>query len=71
LLERTAFTPEYLTNNPPWLRSFQPEFTEAITNLEQGRKPALVELVERCSVFELKSLVVLQADCIAKNGIVN
>ncbi len=67
LLERKAFTPEYLThNNPPWLQSFQPAFTEALANLEQGTTPALA-LMERCSVFETKSLVVLQADCIAKN----
>ncbi len=71
LLERTAFTPEYLINNPPWLRSFQPAFTEALANLEQGTKPALAEIMDHCSVFETKSLVVLQAGCIAKDGIVN
>jgi hypothetical protein len=64
LLERRAFTPEYLTNNS-WLRSFQPAWKEALANLEQGTTPALAELMQRCSVFETKSLVVLQADCIA------
>jgi hypothetical protein len=76
LLERTAFTPEYLTSKSPWLRSFEPAFwlrsfepafTEALANLEQGKKPALAELIKRCSVFEQESLVVLQAKCIAKD----
>lgn len=66
LLERTAFTPEYLTNNIPWLKSFQPAFTQALANLKQGTTPALAGVMKRCSVFETKSLVVLQADCIAK-----
>jgi hypothetical protein len=63
LLDRVAFTPDYLSGKS-WLRSFQPAFTEALTSLEQGRVPALVMLTKRCSVFETKSMVVLEADCI-------
>jgi hypothetical protein len=63
LLDRVAFTPDYLSGKS-WLRSFQPAFTEALTSLEQGTVPALVMLTKRCSVFETKSMVVLEADCI-------
>jgi hypothetical protein len=63
LLERVAFTPDYLSGKS-WLRSFQPAFTEALTSLEQGRVPALAMLTKRCSVFETEGMIVLEADCI-------
>jgi len=65
LLDRKAFTAEYLTDKS-WLKSFQPAFTESLTNLEQGIDPALAKLLKskRCSVLETQNLVVLEASCI-------
>jgi len=54
----------YVANNQ-WIRQYQPAATEAIVNLEQGTIPALSR-VKRCSVFETEGLVVLQAECTAK-----
>jgi hypothetical protein len=65
LLDRAAFTPEYVANNQ-WIRQYQPAATEAIVNLEQGTIPALLRVMKRCSVFETEGLVVLQAQCTAK-----
>jgi hypothetical protein len=64
LLERTAFTPEYLAKDK-WIRQYPPA-AEAQTRLEQQAIPALAKSIERCSVFETQSLVVLQAECIVQ-----
>ncbi len=71
LLEKTAFTPDYLVKNRKspnriWIRQYQPAAAEALTRLEQGIVPALANVVDRCSVHETEGFVVLQADCIAK-----
>lgn len=75
LLDRAAFTPEYMANNL-LLKQFQQTAieddqlvriaTKALARLEQGAIPALTSVMERCSVFETKDFVVLQAECIAK-----
>ncbi|NET03257.1 MAG: hypothetical protein F6K16_00680 [Symploca sp. SIO2B6] len=65
LLDRTAFTPEYIEKNR-WLRVVEPVATEAVTRLRQGNMPALAKLQQSCSVFETPSLVVLQAECISR-----
>lgn len=65
LLERAAFTPEYITTNR-WFRQWQPIARDIIAMLNQGNIPALVSTKERCSVFENEDLVVLQAECIKK-----
>ncbi len=65
LLERAAFTPEYITTNP-WFRQWQSIAQDILAMLEQGNIPALVSTLERCSVFENEDLVVLQAECIKK-----
>ena len=64
LLDRAAFTPEYIDNSS-WLRQYQPATAEALTRLQQGEKPALFGVMERCSVFEAQEMVVLDAACIA------
>jgi hypothetical protein len=66
LVDRAAFTPEYLVRHR-WLsqRQFQPEIQAIRARLEQGLVPALAKLVDRCSVFESQGLVVMQAECIA------
>ncbi len=61
LLDRAAFKPEYIADN--WMRQYQPA-TEAMAKLKQGTKPALLRLIKRCTVFETKKLVVLQAKCL-------
>ncbi|NEP08961.1 MAG: hypothetical protein F6K14_01650 [Symploca sp. SIO2C1] len=63
LLDLAAFTPEYLANNE-WLQQFQPLAREAQMRLEQGTVPALVNLRERCLVFQTEGLVVLAAECV-------
>lgn len=69
LLDRAAFTPEYVATNE-WIRQYQPAATEALVKLEQGITPALSRVMKRCSVFETEGLVVLQAECTAKaNGV--
>ena len=63
LLDRSAFTPEYLLNKS-WLQSFQPAFSEASTRLHQGKSSALAKRVNECVVFESQSLTLLKAACI-------
>lgn len=63
LLDKAAFTPEYLANNS-WLRQYQPATAEAIALLQQGKIPALSQVVERCQVFDRDGFVILKAECI-------
>lgn len=64
LLDREWFTADYLINNR-WFRRFEPA-KEAVEALQQGKIPALLGVVEDCTVFQTKDLVVLKAECIAK-----
>lgn len=61
LLDRTAFTPEYIADS--WIKQYHPAM-EAKTKLQQGTTPALSRLMKRCAVFETESLVVLHVNCI-------
>lgn len=63
LVEQTAFTPEYFTNNR-WLQAYQPAALEAIDSLKQGTSPALSSVMSKCKVFEAQSLVVLGTSCL-------
>ena len=63
LLDRAAFTPEYIANSS-WLRQYESASAIALTRLQQGKKPALLGVMERCSVFETQAMVVLDAACI-------
>lgn len=65
LLEPSALTPEYLINNS-WLQQYQPVTTDAVARLQQGKTPALSRYISRCTIFETRGLVVLQADCLMK-----
>ncbi|MEP0854554.1 hypothetical protein [Trichocoleus sp. DQ-U1] len=65
LLDRAAFTSEYITNNP-WFRQWQPLAKEMLGMLDRGMIPAMSSLMQRCSVFETGELVVLQAKCMIK-----
>ncbi|MBW4638535.1 MAG: hypothetical protein KME05_09915 [Gloeocapsa sp. UFS-A4-WI-NPMV-4B04] len=66
LLDRAAFTPEYITTNP-WLRQWQAIAKDISATLNQGTTPAIVSTLERCSVVETEALIVLQAECVAKS----
>lgn len=73
LLEPAALTPQYLANSK-WVKGFRPVPTEsialaqiqALTQMQQGRGPALSQIIDRCSVFQLKGFSILQTDCIIK-----
>jgi len=63
LIERSTFTPQYLTD-ANWLESFQPAFSTALTNLQQGKVPALEKLTN-CSALTTDRFTLLDATCIA------
>lgn len=63
LLEQASFKPEYITDNS-WLNQFQPVATDAQVRLEQGSIPALVGLMDSCSVFKTEQFIVLGVECI-------
>ena len=65
LLDRAAFTPEYVTNNP-WLQQWHSMATEILAKLQQKEPPVLMQVLGKCTALDTKSLVVLQADCVAK-----
>ena len=66
LLEKKAFTPQYLSENP-WLNQFQPETKNAILSLQQGTKPLIISKIERCSIFRTAKLNLLDTQCITEN----
>jgi len=63
LLERTSFTPEYVSRDT-WIKQYQPEANEAVHRLKKGEVPALAAFMDRCSVYEDMHFVVLDARCI-------
>ncbi|AFZ52093.1 hypothetical protein [Dactylococcopsis salina] len=63
LLDRSSFTPEYLSNNN-WLQQYQPATKNAQLKLEQGIVPLLETRRENCAVFENDKLVLLSSSCI-------
>lgn len=65
LVDRAAFTPEYITANP-WLRQWQAIAKDILATLKQ-ETPAIISTLERCSVAETETLIVLQAECVAKS----
>ncbi|WP_202895759.1 hypothetical protein [Iningainema tapete] len=68
MLDRTAFTPEYINTNP-WFQQWQMIAKDILTTLEQGITPALVSTLKRCSVVETDTLIVLQAECVIKTTV--
>jgi hypothetical protein len=63
LVERGAFTLEYVINNR-WIQEYESAATAAMLTLEEGRVPALAVRMEKCTVLEGEGLVVLQAACL-------
>ncbi len=66
LLEYNTFKPEFLTDKT-WLKSFQPAYTEALSNLQNGENLALDNLTKQCSVLQSKNFTLLSADCILRS----
>ncbi|MEH2172427.1 hypothetical protein [Nostoc sp.] len=66
LLERSAFFPEYITNNT-WLQQYQPAAQQANVNLQKAL-PVLATLINSCAVFETDNLVLLKTECIKALG---
>jgi hypothetical protein len=64
LLDRGALAPIYIADSSDWMRQFEPAASEALAQLQQGKVPALFQLIDRCSVLEVRNFVLLQADCI-------
>ena len=69
MVHRGAFTPEYVEDNS-WLMQYESAQT-AVTFLKLGYIPALATTVSTCTVFQNDSLLVLDANCILKQGIGN
>lgn len=65
LLDRAAFSPEYLQNNV-WIVQTQPEATIAYTNLTSGNTPVVVQAIDECAVFTSARYVLLDAACLAR-----
>ena len=64
ILDREAFMPEYVLKNP-WLRQWYYQMGNQIEiNLQNGKTPAIVDTIDKCSVLETEKLWVLEAKCI-------
>ncbi|MGV2828300.1 hypothetical protein [Myxosarcina sp. GI1(2024)] len=70
LLDRDAFTVNYLENNN-WLMQFQPQAKRAIAFLQQNSQPVLITKFEGCRMFENDNLILLSAKCIENEIIDN
>jgi hypothetical protein len=63
LVERRAFSPEYLARDS-WIMQYQPAAGEAIEKLKNGVVPALQKVMTSCAAFESEDYVVLRAECV-------
>jgi len=66
LVDRTAFTPEYLQQND-WLNQFQPETQQAIANFNQNRPSAIAQRIDQCSIFQTPEINLLTSKCLLEN----
>jgi hypothetical protein len=64
LLDPGAFTPAYVAEHE-WMSQFQSATTTALTQLQQGKVPALAKWVDRCTALETKGLILVNAGCIS------
>ena len=65
LLDRSAFTPEYLNRND-WLKQFSAEVQPAMINL-QKQLPAIATKIDRCRIFSTDKLDLLNSECLKKH----
>jgi hypothetical protein len=66
LVDRTAFTPEYLQQND-WLNQFQTEMQQAIANLQQHQPLAIARRIGQCSIFQTPELNLLTSKCLLED----
>jgi len=64
LLDLGAFTPAYVAAHE-WMSQFQPTTASALTQLQQGKVPALAKLTDRCQALEIQGLILVNARCIS------
>lgn len=67
LLDRNAFTMEYINNNP-WFIQWKPLAKTALSNLDNKNNLVILNSLKSCSVFESDRLILLEAKCITKNA---
>lgn len=67
LLDRRAFTPDYLANNI-WLQQYQPATDRAIDRLESGTLPVVAQLREVCSALATDYAIVLDSRCLLEES---
>ena len=67
LLDKTAFTPEYLLKKD-WLinSSWSEETKKAIAQLESGNTPALTRFIPSCTAISTENLILFDTACIVK-----
>lgn len=63
LIERNAFTIEYLQNNQ-WLQQYQPETQLAINLLKNRQKPLIDKISGRCKLLDTNSYIILDTNCL-------
>lgn len=67
LIETTAFTPDYLLEKDWLIRSsFQTIVKDAVTQLQQDVSPAIVLVMDQCSVWSTKEIILLDANCVSE-----
>lgn len=62
LLERSAFTPEYLTKNK-WLQQYKPAVNTSLANLKKTT-PALAKSIKLCTILEAENIILVDTKCI-------
>lgn len=62
LLDRNAFTPEYLEDS--WFRQYTQPTQAAARSLKAGRRPALSQMIRPCAVAQNSEFILLDAACI-------
>jgi hypothetical protein len=62
LLDRDAFTPEYVKKS--WFRQYPQAAQPAERSLRAGRRPALAQMIRPCAVAQNSEFILLDAACI-------
>ncbi|WP_144051063.1 hypothetical protein [Calothrix sp. PCC 6303] len=63
LLEKGTFEVEYLISKT-WLKSFQPQFNQALTNLRQTKELPLSQLMQSCHVYQDNHWTLVSGKCL-------
>lgn len=63
LLDQKSFNPEAIRDYD-WLQQFQPQVSEVVSQLDQGKVPLLSQLRSSCLVLEDQDITLLDAQCL-------